>query len=324
VYKYRQGSSIIALLTLLISLFVASPAQADNLRVDILSGRGAYVTVTNVIMTEPEARLYIAKGPVTITFNGKNLAWESIDYAPTVERHGIDIQFPEATEVVTFDVKRYTNTGETAVLDELVQQPGDYPIYVTGNYATLSKPGYYMVITAPEAAAPTMFTIQVLEEGDGAPLIDDEGEAAESEEIWAVPTSAKVLVNGEAVAFGAYQINGNNYFKLRDLAMALGGTEKQFEVTWDAEKNAINLLTGKAYTAVGGELAVAAAPQPQLADQTASKIYLNGEEVRFTAYNIGGNNYFKLRDIGKAMDFGITWDASANRIGIDSKSSYTE
>ncbi|HYF77600.1 MAG TPA: hypothetical protein VD973_10740 [Symbiobacteriaceae bacterium] len=320
-YKLLKGSSATALLTLLVSLLTMLPAfAAADVRVPILESDGAYMTITNVVKSEPAARLYIAEGPVTITFNGKNLAWESIDYAPTVERFGDDIQFPDATEVVTFDVKRYTNTGETAVLDELVQQPGDYPIYVTGNYATLRKPGYYLVMTAPEAAAPTMLAVQVVAAGS-EPVPTP---APVPEEIWAVPTSAKVLVNGEAVAFGAYQINGNNYFKLRDLAMALSGTEKQFEVTWDGEKNAINLLTGRSYTSVGGELAVAENPQPQVATPTASKIYLNGEEVPFAAYTIGGNNYFKLRDIGKAMDFGITWDASANRIGIDSKSSYTE
>lgn len=67
----------------------------------------------------------------------------------------------------------------------------------------------------------------------------------------AVPTSSKVLVNGEVVAFDAYNINGSNYFKLRDLAKILSGTEKQFEVTWNNENKAIELISDKAYTAVG-------------------------------------------------------------------------
>jgi hypothetical protein len=55
----------------------------------------------------------------------------------------------------------------------------------------------------------------------------------------AKPTTANVLVNGIAVKFEAYNIGGNNYFKLRDLAMALSGTGKQFDVSWDAAENAI-------------------------------------------------------------------------------------
>src|SRR5690606_9905822 len=68
------------------------------------------------------------------------------------------------------------------------------------------------------------------------------------------PTSSKVLVNGNAVQFDAYNINGNNYFKLRDFAQAVNNTEKNFEVTWDGKNNAINLISNKPYTSVGGEL----------------------------------------------------------------------
>ena len=49
----------------------------------------------------------------------------------------------------------------------------------------------------------------------------------------AKPTASKVLVNDKDVAFDAYNINDNNYFKRRDIALQLSGTEKQFEVEWD-------------------------------------------------------------------------------------------
>ena len=67
-------------------------------------------------------------------------------------------------------------------------------------------------------------------------------------------TASAVLVNGERVEFDAYNIAGNNYFKLRDLAYALNGTDKQFEVGYDAERNAVILTGGQAYTPVGGEM----------------------------------------------------------------------
>ena len=73
--------------------------------------------------------------------------------------------------------------------------------------------------------------------------------------LTATPTASKVLVNGKSIAFDAYTINGNNYFKLRDLAKVLSGTTKQFEVSWNNTEKAINLLSGKPYTPVGGELA---------------------------------------------------------------------
>ena len=140
--------------------------------------------------------------------------------------------------------------------------------------------------------------------------------------LTATPTASTVLVNGESVAFDAYNINNNNYFKLRDLAFILSGTETQFEVSWDGTNNAIALTSGKSYTTVGGEMTGKGAgnktPTP-----TSSKIYLDGKEVQFTAYTIEGNNYFKLRDIGETFDFEVDWDGSRNTIVIDTSKGYT-
>ena len=132
------------------------------------------------------------------------------------------------------------------------------------------------------------------------------------------------MVNGNVVAFEAYNIDGNNYFKLRDLAMAVNGTEKQFQVSWNAAENAIQLTTKEAYTPDGSELTVSGNPQQKTATATSSKVFIDGRQVELTAYNIGGYNYFKLRDVAKAIDFNVTWDAKNNTVGIDTSSSYIE
>lgn len=136
------------------------------------------------------------------------------------------------------------------------------------------------------------------------------------------PTSATVKVDGKVVAFDAYNIDGSNYFKLRDLAYTLNGTAKQFSVEWDGESNAITLTSGKAYEPAGGEMSVKGLSS-KTAMPTSSSIYLDGKEIFFTAYNVEGNNYFKLRDIGKAFDFGVTWDGASKTIMIDTSARYT-
>jgi hypothetical protein len=136
------------------------------------------------------------------------------------------------------------------------------------------------------------------------------------------PTSSTVLVDGENITFDAYNIEGNNYFKLRDLAYTLSGSEKQFEVVWDSAASAIALISGKAYTLVGDEM-VGKGDGAKQASPTKSKITLDGDDISLTAYNIADNNYFKLRDIGAAFDFGITWDAERNTIVIDTSIGYT-
>jgi hypothetical protein len=158
---------------------------------------------------------------------------------------------------------------------------------------------------------------------NGSTVTISTGEIAAPPKLTATPTSSAVIVNGERIAFDAYLIGGNNYFKLRDLAFVLSGTEKQFELSWDGAANAIYISTGVPYTAVGGEMSGkgsgAKTPQP-----TNSRIFLNCVETAFTAYGIEGNNYFKLRDIGRALDFSVEWDGANNAIIIDTTKGHTE
>lgn len=139
--------------------------------------------------------------------------------------------------------------------------------------------------------------------------------------LTATPTASKVLVDGSNVSFDAYNIAGNNYFKLRDLAKVISGTSKQFAVGYDAESKAITLNSGESYTLVGGELSKGDGKAKNAASTT-SKIFVNGKETPFTAYNIGGNNYFKLRDVTKVFNIGVGYDNETKVITINTDQDY--
>lgn len=138
----------------------------------------------------------------------------------------------------------------------------------------------------------------------------------------AAPNASKVLVDGVEISFDAYTINENNYFKLRDIAQVIKGSDKQFEVSWDGSKNAINLISGKTYTPTGVELK-AGDGMAKTAIQSTSAIYKDGKTVDLTAYTINENNYFKLRDLGKTFNFDVSWDGANNTIVINTKKPYT-
>ena len=53
-------------------------------------------------------------------------------------------------------------------------------------------------------------------------------------------------------------------------------------------------------------------------------IYVDGQRISMIAYSIGGSNYVRLRDIGRAVNFGVTYDAATNSVHIDSTRSYQE
>ena len=141
--------------------------------------------------------------------------------------------------------------------------------------------------------------------------------------VTASPTKSSVIVNGKSVAFDAYNINGSNYFKLRDIAKIISGTGKQFEINIDATKSTISLTSGKAYSPVGGELTTSTNTASVSTSLSSWTVYLDGKEVKLTAYLINGNNYFKLRDMGSAVNFGVSFSSSTNTISIDTSSSYT-
>ncbi len=122
----------------------------------------------------------------------------------------------------------------------------------------------------------------------------------------AQPTQDAVTVDGSKVAVAGYKISDNNYFKLRDLAAAVAGTAYQFDVAFDAAASRVDITTGKAYTHVGGELSGTAAASP--AAESAWSLYVDGEKADVSVYAIGGNNYYKLRDIGALAGFGVGYN----------------
>lgn len=67
----------------------------------------------------------------------------------------------------------------------------------------------------------------------------------------------------------------------------------------------------------GGASAVAAGITAQPAW---SPIYVDGQQVQMTAYNILGNNYVKLRDIGQAVGFNVYFK---DGVQVDSTAPYT-
>ena len=70
-------------------------------------------------------------------------------------------------------------------------------------------------------------------------------------------------------------------------------------------------------------------PAAQAADYLTARpssqtFYIDGQQSSLTAYAIGGNNYVRLRDLGRAVDFGVTYDAATNSVRIDSTKPYQE
>ena len=65
--------------------------------------------------------------------------------------------------------------------------------------------------------------------------------------IEVIERSQKIKINNESVLAKAYLINGSNYIKLRDIAQMMNDTDKEFNVTWNADTNTVNIIKDHAY-----------------------------------------------------------------------------
>lgn len=132
-------------------------------------------------------------------------------------------------------------------------------------------------------------------------------------------TSAQnVGVDNRTVKFPCYALKdekgySTNYMMLRDVAHVLRGTGAQFSVGWDGPTSTITATSGGVYQDVGSEMNT-----PFSGNRTytvsASKLMVNGKAVDVTAILLkddkgGGYTYFKLRDLGQALNFNVSWSA---------------
>jgi hypothetical protein len=125
-----------------------------------------------------------------------------------------------------------------------------------------------------------------------------------------------LAVNGAERSVEAYNIGGTNFFKLRDLAALLRGTPAQFNVAYDAARNAVVVTKGQPYAGAAGtqftDLSASAVVSPQTVE-------IDGAPVSLTAYNVGGANFFGLRELAAYIGYGVGYDEAANTAVIESR-----
>lgn len=104
--------------------------------------------------------------------------------------------------------------------------------------------------------------------------------------------------------------NATNYVKLRDLGWMLKGTEKEFEVEWDG---GVKIYTYLSYDKNGTEFE-SPFDRPCAYTRPGAPTVIDGEFVYLDAVVLtddagGGHTYYKLRDLGQALNFNVGWTA---------------
>ena len=155
-----------------------------------------------------------------------------------------------------------------------------------------------------------------------APVVSDAGTSRGDQNVGGSPipssgtahaNTQKVEIDGETVEFQMYALidpdgGETNFIRVRDLALALDGTEARFSVDWDGF---VRLTAGRSYVSDGSENSTpfdGDCPYVIPAEPT----YINGADSGLIAIYLtdddgGGYTYYQLRDLGRKLGFNVDW-----------------
>lgn len=126
----------------------------------------------------------------------------------------------------------------------------------------------------------------------------------------------KFMVNGKAVTPQAYNVDGYNYFKLRDVAYLLSDTTAPFNVTWTPSPELGHQLDLRSEIPEGRRRAFRLDLSSLKVSASTFKVLLNGSAVSFRGYLINDNNYYSIADIADAIGFEAGWDNATRTVKL--------
>ncbi len=309
----------------LVLQFAIGGATPNNVTVSNISVQElSYGAAAAAIAPQAVVTLDQADGAGTLTVTREALTYQMTQVAPEAERNAIRLQGADlrANERYTVSFTARSPEGLSGAL--LLRSADGVTTALSGAFQATAE------------GAPVQFTTdQPLAEGGAYDLLWQFGGAENqargggtvelsnillsvpAETLTVTRSTQKVTVNGRAVTPDAYAINGYNYFKLRDLATILNGTDAQFVVRYNAQSNAVSLTTGKPYTPVGGELTVGADLSAQCV-RSGQSVAVDGQKVNLKVYSIGGYNYFRVRDLDRLLGYQVEYVPQTDTVAITS------
>lgn len=326
---FSLSLALVLSLTMTVPAFAASTLTGNQLNPAGSWGNGPSLTLTGVVAERPTEMDFPVCYDVEV---GGSLVME-LPY-PADKHRGYTIMV--AGTYVSPDFKEYLDNG----------QSWDVPKESEGGYFDASSGKTKYVYRFTEADMGQLNGYQKViypmiswdeAKDPNADYADDSGHVYFGIRVVPAKPMAKastqtVTVDGKKMEFQMYALldengNGTNYIKLRDMAQVLNGTKAQFSVGYDNASKSISVATGEAYTSTGTEMTTPFSGDRSYTGGTQS-LQVNGKAVDMTAITLlddagGGYNYFKLRDLGKALGFNVGYSREKG-VFIESDKPYSE
>lgn len=130
----------------------------------------------------------------------------------------------------------------------------------------------------------------------------------------------QVKVNGLTSNVVTYNINGDNYYRIRDIAFILKNTNKKFNISYNPKTNEINLISGENYSSKDDFVIY---DDVALANAFTGNILLDNEVLDLESYHIKGHNYYKLMDIAKTLNFSTKYEGVNKLLVVNTSEVYS-
>ena len=140
----------------------------------------------------------------------------------------------------------------------------------------------------------------------------------------AKPMVQNVTFDGNQTVMECYNIDGYNYFRLRDVAEQV--TEHMedpyhyFNVRYNADGAFVVLERQKEYAQTGTSKKYEAGDANKVATLSEDRVMfgnLNGY-YNFKGYKVDGYNFYKLRDLARDLEINVEWDEETGTIILTS------
>ncbi len=296
----------------------------------------AYVLINNKLLTDDYLETYLSAGKseydiLVIAENCKDMAEYTLtlNYGSSKTSLGLDglkVKVYNGSEAALNPTFATDRLNYTLNLSNSAQYVSFYPetdnknalVYISGYKRDANDWSYYLTL----AEGLNTFKVTVYNGStSGASTVYTVTIYRQPANLSTKVSKQSVTVDGRSVDLKAYNINGNNFVKLRDVAYVLNGTAAQFGVSFDSASNRISLTPNTAYVSNGQENTALSTPKAVVA--SSQSLYISGKLVTPMAYNIDGNNFVMLRDLGLLLDFNVGYNKTTDTVQINTTQGYT-
>ncbi|MEG0383709.1 MAG: hypothetical protein RR642_03040 [Solibacillus sp.] len=137
----------------------------------------------------------------------------------------------------------------------------------------------------------------------------------EAKEIEATPTMTDILLNDELYTAGVYNIEGNNYFQLRDVAQILSEGSSKFDIGWDQKNKMIQIIPKKQYSFDYATYDYAKDDSYNIT-YNETKLLKDDKIFSMKAYIIDNATYYQLRELSAILGIEVGYDAKENKVTV--------